>query len=35
MISGGHTLPPKLLEMAESVATTMYTMIEKAAVGEN
>jgi len=35
MISGGHTLPPKLLEMAEGVATTMYTMIEKAAIGEN
>jgi uncharacterized protein (DUF302 family) len=35
MISGGHTLPPKLLEMAEGVANTMYTMIEKAAIGEN
>jgi len=34
MISGGHTLPPKLLTMANNVKKTMYRMMELAAKGE-
>jgi uncharacterized protein (DUF302 family) len=34
MIAGGHTLPPKLLKMAKSVETAMYSMMDKAAKGE-
>ena len=35
MINGGHRLPPKLLELANEVRTGMYTMMEKAAKGED
>lgn len=35
MIEGGHTLPPKLLELANEVRTGMYDMMEKAAAGED
>ena len=31
LISGGHSLSPKLLELANEVRTGMYTMLEKAA----
>lgn len=34
LISGGHTLSPKLFELANEVRTGMYTMMEKAAAGE-
>jgi len=33
LISGGHTLSPKLYELANEVRTGMYTMMEKAAAG--
>ena len=33
LISGGHTLSPKLYELANEVRTGMYTMLEKAAAG--
>jgi len=35
MINGGHTLPPKMLELANEVRTGMYTAMEKAAAGED
>ncbi len=35
MIHGGHTLPPKLLELATTVKEAMVKMIEKGAAGEN
>lgn len=35
MIHGGHKLPPKLLELAETVKEAMEQMIEKGAAGEN
>ena len=31
MINGGHTLPPKMLELKKG----MYTMMEKGAAGED
>jgi len=34
MINGGYTLPPKMLELANEVRTGMYTMMEKAAAGD-
>lgn len=34
LISGGHTLPPKLFELANEVRSGMYTMMEKAAAGD-
>ena len=34
MIHGGHTLPPKLLEYANTVKEAMEQMIEKGAAGE-
>ncbi len=34
LISGGHTLPPELLQLANEVRTGMYTMMEKAASGD-
>jgi uncharacterized protein (DUF302 family) len=34
MISGGHTLPPKMLVMAKMIETTMYKMMDKAAAGD-
>lgn len=34
MISGGHTLPKKLLEYAKDVRTAMETMIKKGAAGD-
>ena len=34
LISGGHTLPPELLKLANEVRTGMYTMMEKAASGD-
>ena len=34
LISGGHTLSPELLKLANEVRTGMYTMMEKAASGE-
>jgi len=35
MINGGHTLPPKLLNLANEVRTGMYEAMEKAAAGED
>lgn len=35
MIHGGHKLPPKLLELANTVKEAMENMIEKGAAGEN
>lgn len=35
MIHGGHELPPKLLELANTVKDAMENMIEKGAKGEN
>ena len=35
MISGGHTLPPELLDYAKSINEAMVAMIEKGAAGEN
>lgn len=35
MIHGGHKLPPKLLELANSVKDAMESMIEKGAAGED
>jgi len=35
MIHGGHTLPPELLEYANTVKESMEQMIEKGAAGEN
>ncbi len=35
MIHGGHTLPPKLLEYANTVKEAMVNMLEKGAAGEN
>jgi len=34
MIAGGHTLPPKLLEQAKYIESTMYEMMDKASVGD-
>lgn len=34
MISGGHTLPPELLEYAKSISDAMVSMIDKAAAGD-
>ncbi len=34
MIAGGHTLPPKLLEQAKYIESTMYEMMDKAAKGD-
>jgi len=34
MINGGYTLPPKLLTLANEVRSGMYTMMEKAAAGD-
>ncbi len=35
MIHGGHELPPKMLELAETVKEAMEEMITKGALGEN
>jgi len=35
MINGGYTLSPDLLQLANEVRTGMYTMMEKAASGED
>ena len=35
LISGGHPLSPKLLELANEVRTGIYTMLEKAAAGSS
>ena len=35
LISGGHTLPPELFKLANEVRTGMYTMMDKAAAGED
>jgi len=34
MIAGGHTLPPKLLEQARYIESTMYEMMDKASIGD-
>lgn len=34
MIAGGHTLPPKLLDQAKYIESTMYEMMDKAAKGD-
>ena len=34
MIAGGHTLPPKLLEQAKFIESTMYKMMDQAAKGD-
>jgi hypothetical protein len=35
MIHGGHELPPKMLELANTVKEAMVQMIEKGAAGDD